>query len=81
MVGKLYKKIISSVLWEPFFFNFIARFLPLPLGREVRSKGGDPILDLLLTGNQILKVFSKVSAFLLAIPVGVPVAFPADTMQ
>ncbi|CAH3156707.1 unnamed protein product, partial [Pocillopora meandrina] len=41
--------------------------------------------DLLLTGNQILKVFSKVAnpsfsfsnpTFLLAIPPGVPVVFP-----
>lgn len=78
MVGKLYKKSISSVLWEPFFFNFIARFLPLPLGREVRSKGGDPILDLLLTGNQILKVFSKVAnlSFSFSNPCGGSCGFP-----
>lgn len=54
---------ISPALWEHFFLSSLLGFFPsaLPLGREVRGKGGDPTLVLLLTGNQILKVFSKVA--------------------
>ena len=71
-------------MWEPFFFNFIARFLPLPplpLGREVRGKGEDPTLDLLLTGNQILKVFSTVAnlSFSFSNPCGGSCCFSRQT--